>query len=306
MSSILQILETRRVAKSFKSEPIPDTLLDSLVDVVVEAPSYKNFKPWRVVLITAEEQKRALAKVVSSSIEKVPLLFIFMVQSEPRFLEIAVKDVMSVAAQVVLAAESFGLGSCFFYDWEDEVVKKNIGASADQKTVAVLGLGYVLETEKKAKRLPRKQLFFKNNFQTPYQFCPRDLRSPREKAMGLVHLPRLIDKVRLAEKNHLPGYNYITIGFDKFLLDLLEVNPEEFVQTVKTASNDEVIYQWLKEKAKALSQAEKEIFNQRLLSIGPSDPARAERFRYLLDATDPSREDIKSFMELIDLMEGRI
>ena len=84
------------------------------------------------------------------------------------------------------------------------------------------------------------------------------------------------------------------------------MKPEEFVRTVKMASNDETIYQWLKEKAKALSHSEKEAFNQRLLSIGPSDPARAERFRYLLDATEPSRQDIKSFMELIDLMEGRI
>ena len=55
-----------------------------------------------------------------------------------------------------------------------------------------------------------------------------------------------------------------------------------------------------------MNDSEKEGFNQKLLAVGPSDPARAERFRYLLDATDPARQDVKSFMELIDLMEGRI
>lgn len=232
----------------------------------------------------------------------------FRKQPEARKRELAMKDVMVAATHVALTAESFGLGSCFLNDWDENGVKKVIAAESrdDIAIAALLSVGYAVETCKHPGRLPRKQLFFVDDLKTHYQFHPRHLRSPREKALGLVHLPRLIDKVRLAIKNHLPGYNFLSVGFDRFLLDLLKVDPEGFVEIVKKTSHDEEIYEWLKKKAKHLSDEEKEAFNQRLLSIGPSDAARMSRFRYLLDSTDPARNDVKNFMELIDLMEGRI
>lgn len=341
MNSVLSLIEKKRLVKNFKPDPIPDTILNGLVDAVAEAVSYGNLQPWRVVLITEEEKKQALAKLVLDSWLEAPITFIFMTSVDsckktfsqvittaeavgawapervafvkeklqpenPKLREVMTKDVMIAATQLAVMAEDFGLGSCFFYEWDESAVKKMIGANADQTVVAILNVGYVAELLKNPGRLSRRQLFFQNDLHTPYQFRPHDLRSPREMGMGLFHLPRLIDKVRLAEKNYLPGYNFISIGFDKILLDLLGVQPEEFIQTVKTTSTDEAVYQWLKEKAKPVSEMNKEAFNQKLLSVGPSDPARLERFRYLLDATDASRKDVKNFMELIDLMEGRI
>src|SRR5471030_3250712 len=44
-------------------------------------------------------------------------------------------------------------------------------------------------------------------------------RSPHEKLGGLYHLPRMVDKARLFPAGKLPGYNYLTFGFDKTLLD---------------------------------------------------------------------------------------
>lgn len=341
MNSALSFIEKKRLVKTFKNNAIPDTILNSLVDAAAEAVSYGNFQPWRVVLITEVEKRQLLAQIVPAFLVEAPVTFIFTAsleeckktisqtiatakavgawsdeiaflvkekirQKESKLREVITKDVMIAATQLAVMAESFGLGSCFFYEWEETAIKKIIGAESDRVVVVVLSVGYVAELLKNPGRLPRKQLFFKNDLQTPYQFCPSNLRSPREKGMSLVHLPRLIDKVRLAEKNHLPGYNFISIGFDKFLLDLLGVDPEEFIQVVKISSTDEGVYRWLKEKAKQISDKDKEAFNHKLLSIGPSDPERTQRFRYLLDATDPSRQDVKSFMELIDLMEGRI
>ncbi|MEZ5406293.1 MAG: DUF5069 domain-containing protein [Verrucomicrobiia bacterium] len=222
--------------------------------------------------------------------------------------EVVIKDAMIAATHVALAAESFGLGSCFLNDWDEGEVKKVIGAGG-QEDIAIatlLSVGYASEVGKHPGRLPRKELFFVNDLKTSYQFFPKHLRSPREKALGLVHLPRLIDKVRLATKNQLPGYNFISVGFDRLLLDLLEVDSTVFIERVKKTANDYEIYEWLMKKAKPLSDEEKEAFNERLLAVGPSDSARLSRFRYLLDSTDPSRHDVESFMELIDLMEGRI
>lgn len=281
--------------------------------LVQEAPVIFVFtvslQSWKLMLPQILETGQATGAWSQTIVDKIKSESLaFEKQSEMRKREIAMKDAMVAATHVALTAESFGLGSCFLSDWEEAGVKKVIGAEGrdDIAIATLLSVGYAAELSKHPGRLPRKQLFFVDDLKTSYHFHPQNLRSPREKALDLVHLPRLIDKVRLAIKNHLPGYNFLSVGFDRFLLDLLEIDPEGFVEIVKKTSHDEEIYEWLKKKAKHLSDEEKEAFNQRLLSIGPSDAARMSRFRYLLDSTDPARNDVKNFMELIDLMEGRI
>lgn len=225
-----------------------------------------------------------------------------------RLREYTLKDAMIAATHVALAAESLGLGSCFMNGWAEDEVKRVIGADDDPDIAIALLLpvGYAAESAANPGRLPRKQLFSFDRLDRPYRFAPKNLRSPRDIAMGLVHLPRLIDKVRLAARGELPGYNYLTTGFDKFLLDLLDVTPAAFEAAVLAAPDDDAVIRWLQTNARTLADDEKEEFNRRILAIGPTDERRRQRFRVLLDETDPARTEINSFAELIDLAEGRI
>ena len=42
---------------------------------------------------------------------------------------------------------------------------------------------------------------------------------------GIAHLARFIDKVRLRHEGQIQDYNYLTTGFDKRLIDFLEIDP---------------------------------------------------------------------------------
>ena len=53
-------------------------------------------------------------------------------------------------------------------------------------------------------------------------------RSPKEQVGGLCHLGRLIDKIRMRNDGLLQDYNYLTIGFDKYLLDKALPPREQF------------------------------------------------------------------------------
>lgn len=226
----------------------------------------------------------------------------------PRLREYTIKDAMIAATHVALAAESLGLGSCFMNGWAEDDVKRVIGAG-DNPDIAIallLPVGHPAESPANPGRLPRKELFFVDGLDRPYEFKPGNLRSPRDKAMGLVHLPRLIDKIRLAARGELPGYNYLATGFDKYLVDLFGVAPAAFEAAVLASPDDAAVIQWLEKNARPLTDKEKHAFNEQILSIGPTDERRRQRFRVLLDATDPSRTDVNSFAELIDLAEGRI
>ena len=57
-------------------------------------------------------------------------------------------------------------------------------------------------------------------------------RSPKEQVSGLCHLPRLIDKVRMRNAGKIQDYNYLTVGFDKYLLDKLEIRGEDLEKRV--------------------------------------------------------------------------
>ena len=44
---------------------------------------------------------------------------------------------------------------------------------------------------------------------------------------GMAHLARFLDKICLRHAGLIQEYNYITVGFDKFLLDFLHIKGED-------------------------------------------------------------------------------
>ena len=56
---------------------------------------------------------------------------------------------------------------------------------------------------------------------------------------GITHLGRFIDKIRLRHAGQIQDYNYITVGFDKYLVDFLQIDPKSFEQLVLAGGTDE-------------------------------------------------------------------
>ena len=50
-------------------------------------------------------------------------------------------------------------------------------------------------------------------------------RSPKALLGGIAHLGRFIDKISLRDAGKIQDYNYITVGFDKYLVDFLQIDP---------------------------------------------------------------------------------
>lgn len=57
-------------------------------------------------------------------------------------------------------------------------------------------------------------------------------RSPKALLGDIAHLGRFIDKIRLRNEGKIQDYNYFTVGFDKYLVDFLQINPKAFEQRV--------------------------------------------------------------------------
>jgi len=103
--------------------------------------------------------------------------------------------------------------------------------------------------------------------------------------LGLVHLPRLWMKMRLAATEKLAdGYRAGEGGFDGALLDALGIDSDAAIAYVGTTQPDYLTFEaWVRENAKpeGLTPEAIEAFNERILSFPKPEPGRSETLEVL-------------------------
>ena len=128
-------------------------------------------------------------------------------------------------------------------------------------------------------------------------------RSPKQEMAGLVHLPRMIDKGRAYKENKLADYIF-PCPLDKIILNFLRVDTEVFANMTRDKKDAE-INDWAKEQTESKSQSDLDFINKQILERRPDSKDRLEYFNELRNKIDPSRTDVNTWAELIDLEEGR-
>jgi hypothetical protein len=128
-------------------------------------------------------------------------------------------------------------------------------------------------------------------------------RSPKQEMAGLVHLPRMIDKCRAYKENKLADYIF-PCPLDKIILTFLRVDAEVFANMTNDKQDDE-INEWAKEQTESKSQSDLDFINKQILERKPDSKDRLEYFNELRNKIDPSRTDVNTWADLIDLEEGR-
>ena len=142
------------------------------------------------------------------------------------------------------------------------------------------------------------------------QRCPR---SPKILLGGMAHLARFFDKIRLRHAGHIPDYNYITVGFDKHLLDFLQIKAKELEQRVLQGGTDEDLLAWVLANCRSLSPEDIRQWNARILHAEPKDEAAHQRFQARLAEVAAKRgvpiEALPrptTWVDMIELDEGRL
>jgi len=90
-------------------------------------------------------------------------------------------------------------------------------------------------------------------------------------------LGRFIDKIRLRNAGHIQDYNYITVGFDKYLTDFLGIDAKVFEQQVLAGGTDQDLLTWVKANGRKVSDQEVAQWSHGLLVSCPKDEAARRR-----------------------------
>jgi nitroreductase len=144
---VIRTIKTRRSIRQFKKDPVPDEILDQILESGLWAPSGKNNQPWKFAVIRDPATKESLATFThySSVINHAPAcIAVFL--DYTRVYE-RTKDVLAVGASIqnmLLTIHALGLVGV----WLGEILKNKdnvrelLGADQDLELMAVVALGY--------------------------------------------------------------------------------------------------------------------------------------------------------------------
>ncbi len=124
-------------------------------------------------------------------------------------------------------------------------------------------------------------------------------RSPRVTLGGYVHLPRLIDKVRAHIAGAIGEYRY-GCPLDARFFTFTAITPEAFLEAVRNADSDSAVLAWVRAQAPK-DPAAIEIWSSWVTRHGPGDAEDHAWFAERLQALAPSRDDIATYFDLLDL-----
>jgi nitroreductase len=150
-------IRTRRSIRKFTNQPVETEKIDYLMEAALRAPSSRDFKPWRFIVVDQPVllEKLAGAKPHGASFLKGAPLGI-VVCGDSSASDVWVEDTAIAATFIHLAAHSLGLGSCWIQIRKrdhspeitaDDFVKDLLNIPQTFMVASIIAIGYPDETK---------------------------------------------------------------------------------------------------------------------------------------------------------------
>ncbi len=152
---VLEAIRSRIAIRDFRPEPIPEAVIEKILEAGRQAHSQRNRQPWRFVVVQNRDTIQQLGALASSGpyIAKAPLAIAVAIEGAKNPYIDATRSVECL----MLAAWSEGVGSCWVGGIDRAKVKELLGIPEDAELVTVVPFGYPTDEEKSQKKV-RKRL----------------------------------------------------------------------------------------------------------------------------------------------------
>ena len=164
--SLINAILTRRSIRRYETKDIPEEVLQQILEAGRQAPSAANRQPIRFVIVKDHDILKILCDSLHARVVKYAPLAIVACADVKSLLtgKWAVVDATIAMQNMVIAAWTLGVGSCWIGACNEEKVKELLKIPDKWKVVALITFGYPAEQPKPRKKKPFEELFSFNSF----------------------------------------------------------------------------------------------------------------------------------------------
>ena len=155
MNPVIEAIKSRRSVRKFKSTPVPQYLIDQVIECGTYAASGRGKQPWKIIQITDPELQQRLRRINAALMqagENADPFYgapVYILVVSDRSSDNHVYDGTLVMGNMMLAAHALGLGSCWINrarqefdmpEWQEWL--HSLGIEGEYEGIAHLALGY--------------------------------------------------------------------------------------------------------------------------------------------------------------------
>ncbi|TWT03635.1 nitroreductase family protein [Planomicrobium sp. CPCC 101079] len=169
----LEAMKTRRSSRSFEDRPVPKEVIAVIEDAIMHSPSGSNAQESHFVIVQNQEQIRRIKRFAQGVSGKPPVLVVLcsnkneaLVRGGVDTLEVLrFVNLGIVASQILLAAQSQGVGSCPARSFHKKSIKEILGLPEEIEPELLISLGYSNEKPRQKTIKSAKEVISHDKYQ---------------------------------------------------------------------------------------------------------------------------------------------
>ncbi|HHX10776.1 MAG TPA: nitroreductase family protein [Firmicutes bacterium] len=149
---VIEAIKKRRSIRRFKDKPIPEDVLRELLDCARVAPSAGNRQPWVFYVLKDPDIRQKLMEASGNQphVGQAPVVIVVCADPEvsaSRYDDRGrtlyfIQDTAAAVQNILLAAVSFGLGTCWIGAFRETMVRQALELPPNLRPVAMVPVGY--------------------------------------------------------------------------------------------------------------------------------------------------------------------
>jgi len=164
--SLLDLILSRRSIRKYENKDIPEEVLQQILETGRQAPSAANRQPIRFIIVNDHDiLKNFCDNLITRFVKYAPVAIVGCADIKSLLTgKWAVVDATIAMENMVIAAWTLGIGSCWIGACNEEKVKEMLKIPDKWKVVALLTFGYPAEKPEQRKKKPFEKMFSFNSF----------------------------------------------------------------------------------------------------------------------------------------------
>jgi nitroreductase len=171
---VLEAIEGRRSIRAFRNKNVSPETVEKLINASRLAPSAGNIQPWKFIIVRKPEIKKELVEAAlgQTFIEESPVVIVVCadenLSSQGYGLRgktlYCLQDTAAAIQNILLAAHSLGLGTCWIGAFHEEDVATTLKTPRGVRPIAIIPVGYAAEKPSPRSRRPIDQIVYHETF----------------------------------------------------------------------------------------------------------------------------------------------